>query len=74
MTRGASDRPEAPRLLLRLEEAARLLDISERNLWERTAPRGGVPCVRIGRLVRYSVAELEAFVRAGGERIEEVAE
>jgi len=39
-------------------EAARLLGIGERTLWERTKA-GDIPHVRIGRLVRYRVASLE---------------
>jgi excisionase family DNA binding protein len=54
--------PIAP-LLVDVHEAARLLSCSERTLWGLTAPRGQIPSVRLGRAVRYAVADLEAFVR-----------
>jgi excisionase family DNA binding protein len=53
--------------LYRLEEAAKVLSISPRTLWELTR-RGAVECVRCGRSVRYSRAALEAFISRGGSR------
>lgn len=49
-------------------DAARLLSISERTLWSLTVPRGPIPCVRIGRSVRYAVAALEAYLAKEGGR------
>jgi hypothetical protein len=58
--------PQNPeKLALLPREAARELGISERSLWSQTAPRGPIPCVRIGRSVRYSVEVLKRF--AAGE-------
>lgn len=34
-------------------EMAKKLKISEKSLWNITEPRGSIPCVRIGRSVRY---------------------
>jgi predicted DNA-binding transcriptional regulator AlpA len=52
-------------LLVDVREAARLLACSERTLWGLTSPRGPIPSVKIGRRsVRYSVADLQAFVDA----------
>jgi excisionase family DNA binding protein len=59
-----SDRPEAHAvepLLVPAREAARLLAVSERTLWGLTR-RGEVPCVRIGRAVRYDPRDLAAYV------------
>lgn len=60
-----------PRLLLRPTEAARCLAISARKLWALTAS-GEVPHVRIGRSVRYPVADLETWLdeqtRGGSDR------
>ena len=42
-------------LALRPREAAQALSISERTLWALTAPRGPIPCVRIGHGKRKSV-------------------
>ncbi len=50
-------------LLVSAREAAAALSISERTLWSLTA-KGEIPCVRIGRAVRYSRRELEQFVAA----------
>ena len=49
-------------LLLRPNEAAQVLAISPRKLWELT-DCGEMPCVRIGRAVRYSVEDLKAWIR-----------
>jgi predicted DNA-binding transcriptional regulator AlpA len=53
-------------LALRPRDAARALGISPRTLWGLTAPRGPIPCVRVGqgkrRAVLYSVAELQAWL------------
>lgn len=57
-------------LLLTAPEAAERLRISEKTLWSLTAPRGGIPVVRIGRAVRYSVAALERWIAQEIERAE----
>ena len=51
-------------LLLRPAEAAKSLGISERQLWEHTAPRGPIPAVRIGANVRYSPSQLADWIAA----------
>lgn len=50
------------RRLLTAKEAATHLAISERALWGLTAPRGPIPVVKIGRSIRYDVADLGAWV------------
>lgn len=50
-------------LLVTPREAARLLSVSERTLWS-IAAAGEIPRVRIGRAVRYRVADLRAYVDA----------
>jgi hypothetical protein len=49
-------------LLLTAREAARALRVSPRTLWAMTAPRGPVPCVRLGRRLHYAPADLAALV------------
>lgn len=53
-------------LALRPREAAKALGISARTLWGLTAPRGPIPCLRIGhgkrQTVLYPVAELQAWL------------
>jgi excisionase family DNA binding protein len=49
------------RLLLTPREAAAALAISERTLWTLT-DTGAVPCVRVGRAVRYAPADLENYI------------
>ncbi|MBL9163114.1 MAG: helix-turn-helix domain-containing protein [Planctomycetaceae bacterium] len=51
----------SPLALLTPKEAAAALGISPRKLWSLTAS-GDVPCVRIGRSVRYDAADLAEFV------------
>ena len=58
------DHAPAPKLLIDAHAAAEALDISARSLWSVTAPRGDVPCVRIGRAIRYSPANLERWIGA----------
>lgn len=55
--------PVTPQLLLRPDEAAKALAISPRSLWTRM-DRGEIPCVRIGRSVRYDLADLQAWIEA----------
>ena len=50
--------------LFTTRDAALKLAISQRTLWEHTAPRGPIPCVRIGRSVRYSLQALQDFLKA----------
>jgi hypothetical protein len=58
-------------LALRPREAAKALGISTRTLWQLTAPRGPIPCVRIGpgrrRSVLYPVVKLQAWLAGGSE-------
>jgi excisionase family DNA binding protein len=49
------------RLLLTPNEAARSLSICPRTLWTLTH-EGQIPFVRIGRLVRYSPGDLQAWI------------
>jgi excisionase family DNA binding protein len=51
----------APILLLTPRDAAKALAISERTLWTLTND-GKIPHKRIGRAVRYSVADLQAWI------------
>jgi hypothetical protein len=55
--------PLAPivRLLLTPKEAAAALGISPRLLWARTKI-GEIPCLRIGKAVRYSPKALQFFI------------
>lgn len=50
-------------LLIDAREAARLLSISDRTLWTMTN-RGEIPCVRIGRSVRYSPDDIRAWIES----------
>jgi excisionase family DNA binding protein len=52
---------EAPRLL-DLRATARYLTISERHLWAITA-RGDLPCIKLGRTVRYAIEDIEAYLK-----------
>ena len=53
--------PPAIEPLLNARQAATVLNISERLLWSLTN-RGDVPCVRLGRNVRYDPADLKQFI------------
>jgi len=49
------------RLLLTPTEAAAALRISPRLLWSKTK-LGEIPCVRIGKAVRYSTTSLQRWI------------
>ena len=60
---------EVQKSLLTAPEAAKRLAICQKSLWSITHPRGPLCCVRIGRSVRYSEQDIDAFVaaqRSGG--------
>ena len=58
-------------LALRPRDAAKALGISARTLWGLTAPRGPIPCLRIGhgkrQTVLYPVAMLEQWLAEQAE-------
>ena len=56
------------KLLLVAREAAAALAISERTLFTLTH-RGEVPCIRLGRSVRCSVAALEEWIAQQGSPV-----
>lgn len=60
MTRPAIIQP----LLLPQREAAAALSISVTTLASLTEPKGPIPCVRLGRSVRYAVRDLEAWIES----------
>jgi predicted DNA-binding transcriptional regulator AlpA len=58
---------ETVEALLSRSETARRLGISERLLWTLTA-RGAIPCVRLGRSVRYCPKTITKVIEKGGVR------
>ncbi len=50
------------KLLLKPREAAICLNISERQLWAKTRPRGEIPSVRIGNCVGYDPRALDQYI------------
>lgn len=69
------DNQQIPRRpLLDTAEAARYLGINPRTLeWWRTTGRERIPFVRAGRVIRYDVSDLDAWVerkRVGGEWVQ----
>lgn len=58
--------------LLTSEKASEYLAISERKLWGLTAPRGPLPCVKLGRSIRYKLKDLDAYINA--QRVTAVAQ
>jgi len=51
-----------PKFLLSVVETARALNVSRKKLWEITAPRGDLPCIKIGTRVLYSPADIMAWI------------
>ncbi len=58
-----ADQSSRDGLLVNAKRAAELLSISPRKLWEMTNCRA-IPHVRVGRSLRYPVADLEAWIEA----------
>ncbi|GIS62068.1 MAG: hypothetical protein CM1200mP2_42930 [Planctomycetaceae bacterium] len=56
--RPGDQEPVGPERLLTSSEVARILAVSERTLWKLTKS-GDVPCVQIGRSVRYDARSLD---------------
>lgn len=50
-----------PQILIDIRQAAELVQVSERKLWSMSSPRGPIPVVRVGKLVRYNVESLRAW-------------
>ena len=59
-----TDLPLALSRLVNIEEAAKFLDVPESWLYDRTR-RNAVPCVRLGKYVRFNLQELLAWAKAG---------
>ena len=59
-------------LALRPREAAKALGISARTLWGLSAPRGPIPCLRIGhgkrQTVLYPIADLQDWLSRQAEK------
>lgn len=60
--------PEDQGLLIDSRQAAKLLNVSERTLWEMAHSNEMPPAIRIGRAVRFSVDALKKWVDAGCPR------
>ncbi|QVL31729.1 helix-turn-helix domain-containing protein [Telmatocola sphagniphila] len=54
-------------MLVDAREAARLLGIGARKLWEITNTRE-LPAVRIGRAIRYDMADIRAFIERAKDK------
>lgn len=57
-------RADETQLLLTAREAAELLNISEKTLWNHSGERGNkIPVVRFGRTLRYSRDLLQRWIQ-----------
>lgn len=56
-----TEAPQTNQLLVTAKDAARMLSIGERTLARLTAA-GEMPCVHIGKSLRYDVADLREFI------------
>ncbi|MCF8527291.1 MAG: helix-turn-helix domain-containing protein [Candidatus Nanopelagicales bacterium] len=66
-TIGASGAPSLARFLFTAEEVAQALAVST-TLVRQLTLSGDLPCRRIGRLVRYTTADIESFVHSFDDR------
>lgn len=51
------------KLLLNSRESSEALGVSQRTLWSLTQS-GEIPCVRIGRCVRYAADDLREYIES----------
>lgn len=59
----SSSPPSAPpKRIVNSRKAAEYCSISERTLWGNTAPRGSLPCFRIGNRVLYDLDAVDAWI------------
>ena len=56
-----AEAPTVQPLLLTVRQTAEVLQVCEKTLWALTRA-GRLPCVRIGRGVRYDVADVRRFI------------
>jgi excisionase family DNA binding protein len=56
--------------LLTASEVAKILDLTRNRIYE-LGKRNIIPCVRIGRQVRFSEAALIDWMKAGGRGLED---
>jgi len=61
-----SNTPITPTLLLTSKQAAKVLAISPRKLWDMTKT-GTIPHIRLGRCVRYPVNDLQRWINVQKE-------
>jgi len=54
--------PTVEPMLLTARQTAKALSICEKTLWTLTQ-QGEIPCVRIGRAVRYDPADLQNWIQ-----------
>ena len=54
--------------LISARRAAELLSLSERTLSKMSAPRGPIPCVKLGARVLYPVKQLEEWIASEAEK------
>jgi hypothetical protein len=59
---------------LRPRDAAKTIGLSERKLWALTAPRGPIPCARIGTCRVYRLADLDRWLATEAAKGSEVAD
>lgn len=52
-----------PKLLITIREAAAMLSVCEKTIWNATQ-RGDLRAVRIGKSVRYAMPDLLSFIEA----------
>jgi excisionase family DNA binding protein len=55
------DKPQHGVSLISVQAAAEYLGVSKRAMYDLAAPKGPIPCYRIGRAVRFAQGDIEAF-------------
>lgn len=57
--------PETPRTLITAADVAARLGVGKHRVYE-LARTGALPCVRLGRSMRFDPAAIETFISTGG--------
>ncbi len=50
--------------LKNIREVAEQTRLCEKSVWNATAPRGDLPCVKLGSRVAYRPADVEAWIES----------
>jgi len=64
MLSALEERSDTVRKLLTRDEVAAMLGVTVRHLIRMTAPKGPLPCIKIGRRLMFDPLDVAAYIQA----------